>query len=458
MENILDRVEFLNQHKFNEKGQYILYWMYHSQREDLNYALEFAIFLSNKHKKPLVVYFPITDFYFHSNKRYYFFMLEGVLKTKNKIEDRGIKFLLELTNKPFYEVVIEKSRDAAVLVLEKAYLKYHRKIRQEIARRVGCCVYSVEDNVVVPIKVVSTRLEPYARTIRNKLYSKMPKYLRIPPKLDLKIKSVSMDFGFNEEHPKEVEELIKRLNIDKSVEEVTKHFRGGEEEASNKLEIFIKERLHKYRTLRSNPGYNYQSDLSPYLHFGQISPVRVVLEILKFYDRRDENVEAFFNELIVWRELARNFCYYNPLYNEFEGIPTWAKQTLEEHLNDRREYVYSLKDLEEANTHDSYWNAAQKELLKTGKMHNYMRMYWCKKLIEWTTHPKEAFNIACYLNDKYSLDGRDPNGYLGISWCFGSCDHPWPERKIFGKVRYMSKEGLSRKFDMDKYLQRIDRL
>ncbi|WP_333570536.1 hypothetical protein [Thermodesulfobacterium commune] len=205
-------------------------------------------------------------------------------------------------------------------------------------------------------------------------------------------------FGFNEEHPKEVEELIKRLNIDKSVEEVSKHFRGGEEEAFNRLETFIRERLHRYKALRSNPGYNYQSDLSPYLHFGQISPVRVVLEVLKFYDKRDENVEAFFNELIVWRELARNFCYYNPLYNEFEGIPKWARQTLEEHLNDRREYVYSLKDLEEANTHDSYWNAAQRELLKTGKMHNYMRMYWCKKLIEWAAHPKEAFNIACYLS------------------------------------------------------------
>lgn len=163
-------------------------------------------------------------------------------------------------------------------------------------------------------------------------------------------------------------------------------------------------------------------------------------------------MKSFFNELIIWRELARNFCFYNPLYNQYEGIPYWAKQTLEDHKKDPRERTYSLEELESGKTHDPYWNAAQRELLKSGKMHNYMRMYWAKKLIELTPDPKTAFDIACYMNDKYEIDGRDPNGYAGISWCFGTHDRPWKERKIFGKIRYMSKSGLEKRFNIDLYL------
>jgi deoxyribodipyrimidine photo-lyase len=184
----------------------------------------------------------------------------------------------------------------------------------------------------------------------------------------------------------------------------------------------------------------------------------VVFEVLSKYGRKDENVDSFFNELIVWRELARNFCYYNPNYNQYEGIPDWAKETLEEHKNDKREYIYTIEELENAKTHDEYWNSAQLELLKTGKMHNYMRMYWCKKLIEWTDDPKKAFDIACYLNDKYELDGRDPNSYAGISWCFGTHDRPWKERKIFGKIRYMSTSVLEAKFDIKKYVEKVKNL
>ncbi len=450
-----DRIKKLNSREFNQNGKYVLYWMNLSQREDFNPALEYAIYISNTYKKPLVVYFLFTDCYKFSNMRYYKFIVEGLIETKKACEDRGIKFVVELSNLPYDKIIVEQSKKAFAVVLDKGYLKYQRVVREKIAELSECLVFEVENDVIVPIETVSQHLEPFAMTIRPKIYKLFDKYIKDLEKQNPKIKSTDMDFGFKEE---DLHNVLNKMNIDKSVKDVSKFFKGGTKEAYKRLEIFVRQKLFKYKELRSNPVYNYQSDLSPYLHFGQISPVKVVLDVLKNYDRNDENVISFFNELIVWRELARNFCYYNPFYNHYEGIPKWAKSTLEEHLKDKRDYIYSLKDFEEAKTHDKYWNAAQIELLKTGKMHNYMRMYWCKKIIEWTENPQIAFDIACYLNDKYSLDGRDPNGYAGISWCFGTHDRPWKERKIFGKVRYMSENGLKAKFNIDKYVEKVANL
>jgi deoxyribodipyrimidine photo-lyase len=317
-------------------------------------------------------------------------------------------------------------------------------------------VYEIESDVCVPVEIASDKQEPYAFTFRKKIYSLLDKYIVELKPREPKIKSVSFDFGIEEITFNNSLEILNILNIDKSVS--LSPFVGGYSQARKYLEEFIEKKLHRYKEFRSHPELDYQSNLSPYLHFGQISPIEVVLEVLSKYGRNDENVDSFFNELIVWRELARNFCYYNPNYNQYEGIPDWAKETLEEHKNDKREYIYTIEELENAKTHDEYWNSAQLELLKTGKMHNYMRMYWCKKLIEWTDDPKKAFDIACYLNDKYELDGRDPNGYAGISWCFGTHDRPWKERKIFGKVRYMSASGLEAKFDIKKYVEKVKNL
>jgi len=451
------RIEKLNEKSFNLSGLYVLYYMRLSLREDFNYALEFSIKLSNDYKKPLVVYCPITDYYQFSNIRYYKFMIEGILNTKKLIEERGIKFIIEKINIPPYKKILEKSKDIFCLILEKGYLKYQRKINKILGENLNTTVFEVDNDVVVPLKTVSHKQEPYARTIRPKINNKLDEFIKPITKFEPLIKSNKYDFQFSELNYKKAEDYLNILNIDKSVKP-SNYFLGGENEAEKKLKVFINEKIHRYKKLRSNPVFDYQSNLSPYLHFGNISPVKICLEILKNYSYEDENVKSFFNELIIWRELARNFSYYNPRYNEYEGIPIWAKKTLEEHKNDKRDYIYSIEDLENAKTHDKYWNAAQLEMLKTGKMHNYMRMYWCKKIIEWTDDPKKAFDIACYLNDKYELDGRDPNGYAGISWCFGSFDRAFSERKIFGKVRYMSEEGLKRKFDIDKYVEKVNKL
>jgi len=448
------RVKALNDGKFNKNGKFVIYWMSQSHRANFNHSLEFAIELSNAYRKPLLVYFPITDRYKYSNARYYKFMLDGILEAKKSIEERGIKFVIEKVD-DIKQRVVEISRDAFALITDKAYLKFYRRLNRYVAEKLDIPVYEVESDVCVPVEVASDRLEPYAFGLRKKIYSIMDAFIVELKPREVKIKSVSLDFGIGELTLKDSLEILDILNIDKSVS--LSPFVGGYTQARKYLEEFIERKLHKYKDFRSHPELDYQSNLSPYLHFGQISPIEVVLEVLSKYGK-DENVDSFFNELIVWRELARNFCYYNPNYNHYEGIPDWAKETLEEHKKDRREYIYTLEELENAKTHDEYWNAAQLELLKTGKMHNYMRMYWCKKIIEWTDDPKQAFDIACYLNDKYELDGRDPNGYAGISWCFGTHDRPWKERKIFGKVRYMSASGLEAKFDIKKYVEKVKRL
>jgi len=453
----IKRIKVLNNKNFNNDGKYILYYMSKSIREEFNYALEFAVKLSNEYLKPLIVYFPITDYYKFSNLRYYKFMIEGVIRAKKLIEERGIKFVIEKTQQAPYQKIIKKLEEIFCLILEKGYLKYQRYVNNLLADKINASVFEIENDVVIPIELVSKKQESYARNIRSKIYDYLNFFLKPIVKYDPIIKSKNYEFNFNELNFEKVDEYLNILDIDKSVKP-TNYFIGGEDQADKNLKIFIENKIFKYKKLRSDPTVDYQSNLSPYLHFGQISPVKICLEVLKNYPLKDENVQSFFNELIVWRELARNFCFYNKDYNQYEGIPNWAKKTLEEHKSDKREYLYSLEEFENAKTHDKYWNAAQLEMLKTGKMHNYMRMYWCKKIIEWTIDPKEAFNIACYLNDKYELDGRDPNGYAGISWCFGSFDRAFKERKILGKVRYMSSEGLKRKFEINKYIEKVNSL
>ena len=202
-----------------------------------------------------------------------------------------------------------------------------------------------------------------------------------------------------------------------------------------------------------------ESDLSPYLHFGHISPREVAIKVRKAAKNNSSALEEFWEELIIRRELSFNFIYYNRMYDKFpELLPEWAQKTLKKHWDDQREYTYSKQEFETASTHDKYWNAAQLELIYRGKIHNYMRMYWGKKILEWSKTPNLAFDICLYLNNKYAIDGRDPNSYAGVAWCFGKHDRAWKERQIYGKVRYMNRNGLERKFKLENYSDRIKKL
>jgi deoxyribodipyrimidine photo-lyase len=252
-----------------------------------------------------------------------------------------------------------------------------------------------------------------------------------------------------------LDKVLAGLKLDRTVPPAA-GARGGPSAARKKLKSFLDRKLDRFHDLRNDPTLDFTSGLSPYLHFGQISPLFIALEAAKH--GQGPGLDAFLEELIVRRELAHNFTHYNPDYDQYEGLANWAQTTLEEHANDPRDFVYSREAFEQARTHDPYWNAAQLELVHTGAMHGYMRMYWGKKILEWTAHPREGFDIALYLNNRYQLDGRDPNGFAGVAWCFGQHDRAWGERPVFGKVRYMNANGLRRKFRIDAYVAKVARM
>lgn len=445
-----ERIHLLKKAPLKEEGRYVLYFMEASQRATFNHALETALFGANELKKPLLVYFGLTDRYRYSNLRYYTFMLEGIMKVKEKLKERGIRLVILKEDPP--EGAIKLAQEASLLVLDRGYLRHQRVWRKKVFEAVDIPVIEVEGEVIVPVETASNKAEPYARTLRPKLLKYLFNFLEEVPTVEPKVSSLDLEV------PQAWEEAtlanyLEKLQIDKSVPPVS-YFQGGEDEAQRRLQIFLQERLPYYASMRSDPGYQATSELSPYLRFGQISPVQILREVFQIASYEDNNVQTFVNELVVWRELARNYAWFNPLYNQYEGLPAWARETLEKHLTDRRKNLYDLADLENASTLDPYWNAAQRELLTKGTIHNYIRMYWCKKLLEWTPHPKIAFDYACYLNDKYALDGRDPNGYAGISWCFGAFDRPFPERAIYGRIRKMTPHSLLSKKHFPNYLKK----
>lgn len=443
------RVKLLN-NKENGKGNFVLYWMQSSQRTENNWALHKAIETANNMELPVVAYFGLNEDFPEANQRHYWFMLEGLQEVYFNLKKMDIKMMLK-KEKPA-QGVIDLSKKASLIIVDKGYLKRNSEDYKYAAEKAVVPLIQVEDNVIVPVEEASQKEEYSAATIRPKILSKLNNFLKLPPEISPKKSSLKMELESIE--ISDLDKTISSLNIDKSVNK-SDYFRGGTSQAKKLIDEFIEKSLEKYEEEGNNPENNAASNLSPYLHFGQISPIHVSLKIL-----RTNAVEKhkFLEQLIIRRELAINFVYYNKNYDSFLCLPEWAKKTLTLHTLDERKYNYTLKQLENAQTHDQYWNAAQKEMLKTGKMSGYMRMYWGKKIIEWTKKPEDAFKTALYLNNKYELDGRDPNGYTGVAWCFGKHDRPWSRRAIFGNVRYMNDKGLERKFDMQKYLQRVNSL
>ncbi|MBN1211845.1 MAG: deoxyribodipyrimidine photolyase, partial [candidate division Zixibacteria bacterium] len=305
---------------------------------------------------------------------------------------------------------------------------------------------------IVPVRTASPKQEYAAYTFRPKmnkllvgLLTPFPKLKKHPYLLDKYYKKPDWS------------KIYRSLKIDRSVPEIS-WLEPGEKAALKIMKNFFEKRLENYNEKRNDPAVDFQSELSPYFHFGQIAPQRVALEA-QCYDKFIKSQESFLEEMIVRRELSDNFCFYNDRYDSYEGFPDWARQTLDEHRSDPREHIYTQEQLENSETYDELWNAAQTQMVKSGKMHGYMRMYWTKKILEWSAAPEEALRTAIYLNDKYELDGRDPNGYTGIAWSIGGVhDRPWFEREIFGKIRYMSEAGCRRKFPVDDYIKKVENL
>ena len=428
------------------QGAYVLYWMQSSQRAEYNHALEFAIKQANERKQSLIVYFGLTDAFPEANARHYHFMLEGLKAVREELKDRGVGMVIERTSPEIG--VLGFAKEASLVVCDCGYLKIQKQWRRHVAENVRCPLLQVESDVLVPIETASHKEEYSAATLRRKLLKIVHDYL--VPIAGESLKTDSSRVRFQSYDISDTAQVVSNLDVDHSTKPVTS-FRGGTKEAKRRLQEFISKKLDRYHDSRNDPNEDCLSELSPYIHFGQISPLYVHLQVNR---HAGPGRDAFLEELTVRRELSMNFVHYNRHYDSFAGLPDWAKSTLREHERDPREYLYTLEQLERAGTHDKYWNAAQGEMVITGKMHGYMRMYWGKKILEWTVNPEEAFATALYLNNKYELDGRDPNGFAGVAWCFGKHDRPWAPRAVFGNVRYMSAAGLKRKFDADKYAGR----
>ncbi len=432
------RIQLLNSRPVM-RGDYVLYWMQQSQRAEFNPALEFAIHEANKLGLPVVVGFGLMDDYPEANLRHYTFMLEGLRETEQTLRARGIQMVTQ-RGQP-YQVALELAEHAAIAVCDRGYLRHQRLWRAEFARSANCSVIQVEGDVVVPVEEASNKAEFAARTIRPKIQAKLAGFLK--PLRSTKPKRSSMKLSFSSFDLED----IKSLKLDRSVKPVSKFFRGGTSEAKRRFKCFA---LKSYANERNLPERDAVSHMSPYLHFGQISPVWLALQA--------RGAAVYLEELIVRRELGANFVHFTPNYDRFESLPDWAKATLTRHKRDSRPVVYDGEQLENCETADPYWNAAMREMKVTGYMHNHMRMYWGKKILEWSRSPEEAFATTLYLNNKYFLDGRDPSSYTNVAWIFGLHDRPWGERAIFGTVRTMTAGGLERKCDIEAYVERINRL
>ena len=429
------------------RGRYVLYWMQQAQRAEFNDALEYAIEQANTLALPVLAAFALAPFP-DANARPYRFMLEGLRETRNRLAARGIGFCVRKGAPE--EVLPPLAKHAALLVGDVGYLPVQRNWRRAVGERIRCPFALVETDAIVPVAEASDHAEFAARTLRPKIHKKLPQFLKRPrmrkvatPSLNLVRDSLSLD---------DPGALCRAIGADDSVP-AADHPPGGAAAAGRLLQRFLSQHLADYAASASDPVLDATSRLSPYLHFGQLSSLDIALRVANT-DAPRNSADAFLEQLIVRRELAINACWHQPASDRYDALPEWARKTLALHRRDKRDFLYARGQWEAAATHDPCWNAAQTELLRSGRMHNYMRMYWGKKIIEWSASPEEAFDTALYLNNKYQLDGRDPNGIVGVAWCFGLHDRPWTERPVFGTIRYMNANGLRRKFDIQAYLDR----
>jgi deoxyribodipyrimidine photo-lyase len=428
-------------------GSYVVYWMQRSQRGVDNPALDVAVEAANALGKPVVVFFAPVPFYPHANLRAYRFLVEGIPDIASALEKRGIGFVLRRYPDHSLLEFCDEIHPAMVVGDENPLRKLERW-REIAANKLRIPLWTVDSDVIVPSCLIEK--EQYAAFhIRKKLHAHLDLFLvkpanpraKVPWKKPPRLQSLAPNF-----------DVTRDWLLDRSVAPVDT-FKGGTREALRLLRKFVNKRLARYSKDHSHPEIDGTSRLSPYLHFGHIGPITIALAV-RDADAPQAAKDAFINQLLVWRELAVNLVTYNPNYDNFECGENWAHRTLAEHAGDPRPYLYSEKQLENAETHDPLWNAAQVQMVNTGWMHNYVRMYWAKKILEWTRTPSEAYRIAVALNDKYELDGRDANGYAGIAWSIvGKFDRPWFKRPVFGLVRYMSGESTGKKFDSRRYIE-----
>jgi deoxyribodipyrimidine photo-lyase len=424
----------------------VVYWMQRDQRVQDNWALLYAAEQAVARDVALMVIFNLVPRFGDTTARHYNFMFSGLEEVEAELTTLNIPFFL-LEGEPAKTIPnFVAEHKVGEVVTDFNPLRFTDAWRKQVGEKLAVRFTEVDAHNIIPCWVVSDKEEFAAHTFRPKVHRQLAGWLVDFPKLEKQSHAAPKALGVD------WAALRERVVTDESVLPVdwcTPGTKAGHEQ----LESFLDTGLGTYDENRNDPTLDGQSNLSPYLHFGQIAPQRVALAVKAKKGISAEAREAYLEELIVRRELTDNYCFYNPHYDQVAGAHEWAQKTIAEHADDEREYLYTKKQLEEGETHDELWNAMQAELVTRGKMHGWCRMYWAKKILEWTKDTQTAIDIALYLNDKYHLDGTDPNGVVGVMWSIaGVHDRAWTERPIFGKIRYMNFNGAKRKFDVPAYI------
>lgn len=441
----------------NANGKCVVYWMQRAQRGIDNHAVKIAVEVANAIGLPLVVYFAGISNFPSANLRHYVFLQQGLPDIEEDLAKRNITFVMRRAPHESHEKLLADV-NAAFLIGDENPMREPEKWRKHLASKIGIPFWTVDTDVVIPSKLIE-KAQYGAYTIRPRLYKLLPEYL-VPYENPHAKHEWKRPKGFHSDSL--TEDITKGWeDLDRSVKPV-EAWHGGTHAAVKRLKYFTSKILADYEETRNRPEMDGTSALSPYLHYGHIGPQTIALAVDEAA-KADRSLmkarDSFINELIAWRELSVNFVIHCEKYDTPDCAEEWAKKSIAEHARDEREQLYTLKQLEHAETYDELWNATQIQMTRYGWMHNHMRMYWAKKILEWTPDAATAMKYCVYLNDKYEIDGRDPGGYAGIAWAIvGKFDRPWFDRPIFGKIRYMSGGSTGRKFDSKKYIQQMNAL
>jgi len=478
------RIQVLNASSANGAGDFILYWMIAYRRVHWNFGLQRAVKWARELNKPLVILEALRSGYPWASNRLHRFVLDGMADNARRLESRPVSYY------PYVEPGLDAGKGLLAALASRACVVVTDDFPAfMLPRMVGAAAWQlpvrleqVDSNGLLPLRApdrVFTTAYSFRRFLQQNLRWHLIEFPEEDPLAGVNLPRLhGLPPEITERWPKAggamlsgASRSLAGLPIDHSVPAV--ETRGGSTAADAALRLFLDERLTRYANARNQPEEEVTSGLSPYLHFGHISTHQIFVHLMarEGWSIGDlatvakgsrsgwwgvsSSAEAFLDQLVTWRELGFNMCWQREDYDRFESLPDWAVKTLAEHARDPRPYLYAIDELESGRTHDSLWNAAQMQLAREGRIHNYLRMLWGKKILEWTTSPQEALAVMIELNNKYALDGRDPNSYSGISWVLGRYDRPWgPERPIFGKVRYMSSESAARKLRVRDYISK----
>ena len=485
--NINSHRKFIrNSNEVNPDGDYVLYWMQMNSRFHYNYALDFAVAYANKLEKPLLILNGLNLDYPWACDRFHMFMMQGMQENLETAKQYGVNFysFVEREENQAKGLFYSLAERSALVISDEYPVFVNREHNERVADRIDVPYITIDSNGIIPLGI--TEKDPYSAYLFRKTMQKHFKeaYLNPPkenPLDELENKSViEFDAEFEARYPRadelysDIEGFVSGLPIDHSVGVI--EWKGTRKYALNKLADFNRSIVYDYGEDRNHPDFEKTSQLSAWLHYGKISEYEIVKSVfdkqpanwslddltpnggknMDFFNGND-SVQGFLDEVITWREVGFHFAHHRADYDQFDSLPDWAIKTMRDHEADEREFIYTLEEFEFSKTHDEIWNAAMTQLRETGIIHNYLRMLWGKKVIEWTEDHRTALDYLIELNNKYSIDGRDPNSYSGIFWCFGRFDRAWQERPVFGKLRFMSSDSTRKKVKLNGYLSKYGR-